>query len=117
MINLWKDWKTKTSRQVLKENYESWEESISQVATDNPQLQLKNPEADLIHNELWEAVESALTHLNPDYRMAVILSDIEGFSYKEISVLMECSIGTVMSRLARAREHLGRLLAKYKERM
>jgi RNA polymerase sigma-70 factor (ECF subfamily) len=47
--------------------------------------------------------------------MAVILSDIEGFSYKEISELMEWPIGTVMSRLSRARSMLGRILMEYKK--
>jgi RNA polymerase sigma-70 factor (ECF subfamily) len=74
-----------------------------------------NPEAEVIQKELWKAVESALTHLHPNYKMAVILSDIEGFSYKEISELMEWPIGTVMSRLSRARSMLGRILMEYKK--
>ena len=65
--------------------------------------------------ELWEAVEAALTHLHPNYRMVVILADIEGFSYKEISELMGWPIGTVMSRLSRARSLLGRILRRYKK--
>jgi RNA polymerase sigma-70 factor (ECF subfamily) len=66
--------------------------------------------------ELWRDVDFALTRLPPNYRLAVVLSDIEGFSYKEISEIMEWPIGTVMSSLSRARRQLGRLLIKYKEK-
>jgi RNA polymerase sigma-70 factor (ECF subfamily) len=69
----------------------------------------------LLNKEVWAIVESALAHLPSDYRMAIILSDIEGFSYKEISEMMEWPIGTVMSRLSRARSVLRRILRKYKE--
>ncbi len=115
MINTWKNWKRIRSREFSPDNLEEWEGAMTQYATVSPQSQRMDPEADLIHKELWEAVESALTHLHPNYRMAVILSDIEGFSYKEISELMECPMGTVMSRLSRARSLLARILAKYEE--
>lgn len=88
---------------------------MTQYANISPQLHRMNPEAEVIQKELWKAVESALTHLHPNYKMAVILSDIEGFSYKEISELMEWPIGTVMSRLSRARSMLGRILMEYKK--
>jgi RNA polymerase sigma-70 factor (ECF subfamily) len=115
MINTWKNWSTKRSREFFPDNLEEWEGAMTQYASVSPQSQRMDPEADLIHKELWEAVESALTHLHPNYRMAVILSDIEGFSYKEISELMEWPMGTVMSRLSRARSLLGRILTKYKK--
>ncbi len=117
MINTWKNLRRKRSREFFPDNLEEWEGSMTQYATVNPQLHQVDPEADLIHKELWQAVESALTQLHPNYRMAVILSDIEGFSYKEISELMEWPMGTVMSRLSRARGLLGRILAKYEEEL
>jgi RNA polymerase sigma-70 factor (ECF subfamily) len=112
MINTWKNWSTKRSREFFPDNLEEWEGTMTQYASVSPQSQRMNPEADLIHKELWEAVESALTHLHPNYRMA---SDIEGFSYKEISELMEWPMGTVMSRLSRARSLLARILTEHKE--
>jgi RNA polymerase sigma-70 factor (ECF subfamily) len=115
MINTWKNWRTKRSREIFPDNLEEWEGAMTHYATVSPQSNRMDPEAELIHKELWEAVESALTHLHPNYRMAVILSDIEGFSYKEISELMEWPMGTVMSRLSRARGLLARILAKYEE--
>lgn len=115
MTNTWKNWGTKRSRESFPDNLEKWEGSLTQPADVCLQSHQMDPEADLIHKELWKAVESALTHLHPNYRMVVILSDIEGFSYKEISELMEWPIGTVMSRLSRARSLLGRILIRYKK--
>ena len=53
-----------------------------------------------------DAVRRAIAELPLDFREIVILREMEGFSYKEIAELTEVPIGTVMSRLARARRHL-----------
>jgi RNA polymerase sigma-70 factor (ECF subfamily) len=58
-------------------------------------------------------VEKALASLPPDFRMAVILADLEDFSYKEIAEIMECPAGTVMSRLYRGRKLLQQQLYQY----
>lgn len=60
-----------------------------------------------------DEVKEALARLSDDFRMVVILADIEGFSYKEIAQIMACPIGTVMSRLSRARHQLQRYLNEY----
>ncbi len=116
MINLWKNWRTKRSREIFPENQEYREDSTSQHADGNPQTHQINPEQNLMIKELWKDVESALTRLPSNYRLAVILSDIEGFTYKEISKITEWPLGTVMSSLSRARRQLDHLLIKYKER-
>ncbi len=116
MINIWKNLKTKRSREIFPENQEYREDSTSQHPEGNPQRHQSNPEQNLMIKELWKDVESALTRLPSNYRLAVILSDIEGFTYKEISKITEWPLGTVMSSLSRARRELGRLLIKYKER-
>ena len=59
------------------------------------------------------AVTDALEQLSPDFRSAVLLADVEGFSYKEIAEIMGTPIGTVMSRLNRGRAQLRRLLADH----
>jgi RNA polymerase sigma-70 factor, ECF subfamily len=52
----------------------------------------------------------ALESLPADFRVAVVLCDVEGFSYKEIADIMECPVGTVMSRLHRGRRLLQKAL-------
>ena len=60
-----------------------------------------------------EDVERALKQIPEDFRLAVILADLEDFSYKEIAEIMECPAGTVMSRLYRGRKLLQGLLFDY----
>lgn len=59
------------------------------------------------------AVTEALESLSPDFRQAVLLADVEGFSYKEIAEIMGTPIGTVMSRLNRGRSQLRAKLGDY----
>jgi len=58
-------------------------------------------------------VFKALNDLPPNFRMAVILADIEGLSYKEIAEALQIPIGTVMSRISRARRQLQHSLWQY----
>ena len=58
-----------------------------------------------------DAVRRAIAELAVEFREVVILREMEGFSYKEIADLAEVPIGTVMSRLARARKLLQKRLA------
>jgi RNA polymerase sigma-70 factor (ECF subfamily) len=61
-------------------------------------------------NELQELLGAALKSLPEKYRIAVVLKDVDGFSYEEIAEIMECEIGTVKSRLSRARAMLRKIL-------
>ncbi len=58
-------------------------------------------------------VRRALAELSEDFRMAVYLSDVEGFAYKEIASIMDTPVGTVMSRLHRGRRMLREKLREY----
>jgi RNA polymerase sigma-70 factor (ECF subfamily) len=60
-------------------------------------------------------VKEALEAIPEQFRMAVILADIEGFSYKEIAEILDVPIGTVMSRIHRGRRQLQKLLWDYAE--
>ena len=62
------------------------------------------PETELAAREIAEAVNSAMEALPEDLRQAVTLREIEGLSYEEIAQVMSCPIGTVRSRIFRARE-------------
>lgn len=62
-----------------------------------------------------EVVRSAVQTLSPDHQAVVTLHHLEGLSVEEIAQVMRCSVGTVKSRLSRARDHLRRKLAAYVE--
>jgi RNA polymerase sigma-70 factor (ECF subfamily) len=73
----------------------------------------RDPEAALTRGLLSDDVRRALEAVPYEYRMAVVLSDLEEFSYKEIADIMDCPVGTVMSRLHRGRRLLQRALREY----
>jgi RNA polymerase sigma-70 factor (ECF subfamily) len=75
--------------------------------------QMKNPEEEALANAFDEDVQRALDLLPADYRMAVLLADIEGFSYREIAEILEIPVGTVMSRLYRGRKLLEEAMLRY----
>ncbi len=70
-------------------------------------------EEEVLAQYLDEDVYKALSDLPPNFRMAVILADIEGLSYKEIADALQIPIGTVMSRISRARRQLQKSLWQY----
>ncbi len=70
-------------------------------------------EEEVLSKYLDEDVYKALRDLPPNFRMAIILADIEGLSYKEIAEALQIPIGTVMSRISRARRQLQQSLWKY----
>jgi len=72
-----------------------------------------NPERMVMSHELDERIQRALNGLPNDFRMTVILADIEGLSYEEISAAMKCSLGTVRSRLHRGRKLLRAKIASF----
>jgi RNA polymerase sigma-70 factor (ECF subfamily) len=75
------------------------------------------PEHGALQAELRERIEGTLQQLNADQRLAVVLCDIEGLDYSEIATVMKCSLGTVKSRIARARARLRELLLSEPEHL
>lgn len=85
------------STEVLAEDAENYEEGdlLRDVATPDAELQTK---------QIAQAVNSAVEALPEELRVAITLREIEGMSYEEIAQMMDCPIGTVRSRIFRARE-------------
>jgi RNA polymerase sigma-70 factor (ECF subfamily) len=73
----------------------------------------RDAESALFGRMLSRDVEKALAALPTEFRLPVILADLEDLSYKEIAEVMECPAGTVMSRLYRGRKMLQKLLYDY----
>ncbi|MDE2148428.1 MAG: RNA polymerase sigma factor RpoE [Gammaproteobacteria bacterium] len=65
---------------------------------------LDTPEALLLSEEIRSKVAEVISKLPPDLRQAITLRELEGLSYEEIAQVMDCPIGTVRSRIFRARE-------------
>jgi RNA polymerase sigma-70 factor (ECF subfamily) len=68
------------------------------------------PHQRLENREIQGRIDSALEKLSPEHRLVVILREVDGLSYEEIAEAMDCSVGTVMSRLFYARKKLQGLL-------
>jgi len=77
-------------------------EGIAQTKFDS----LPDPEMSLTISERCRSVNRALKKLRPDHRAILVLRDLEGLSYQEISAALGLNIGTVKSRLARARQEM-----------
>lgn len=74
-----------------------------------------DPERAALRAEIVEQIEAALLRLVPEQRLALILSDIQGLSYDEIAAVMNTSLGTVKSRIARGRGHMRDMLLRQGE--
>ena len=70
----------------------------------------KAPDSDIERIQLREHIQKVLQELTPDHRAVIVLKDLEDQSQEEIAEALGCSIGTVKSRLSRARAHLRDLL-------
>jgi RNA polymerase sigma-70 factor (ECF subfamily) len=77
--------------------------------------QTQNPEDFLLQRVMSEDVLKAIDSLSIDFRMVVILADLQEFSYKEIAEILDVPVGTVMSRLFRGRKQLQKLLIAREE--
>lgn len=92
--------------------------TAEQDATDGVLVQAaaadkQSPAQMLLNNSVSDDVQRALDSLPDDFRTAVILCDMQGLSYKEIAEIMECPVGTVMSRLFRGRKLLAAALRDF----
>lgn len=74
-----------------------------------------SPEKLYQSRQIGQALQESLAKLSPKLRAIIILKEIEELSYEEIAVTLAISMGTVKSRIARAREELQKLMKKFRE--
>lgn len=102
-----------------------WRRSRPSVSLDEPQGaeerafdvadRAPSPEERAEQAELKRAIEAALLQLPDEQRLAIVLCDAQGMDYAEIAVVMQCSLGTVKSRINRGRARLREILLRNTE--
>ena len=108
-INLCLDQLRKQKRHRA-ESIEEMDEESGGVERQMPVVTI-NPTERLERGELRQRIDSAMKQLSHEHRTVLVLHEFEEMEYKKIAEVMECSIGTVMSRLFYARRKLAALLA------
>jgi RNA polymerase sigma-70 factor, ECF subfamily len=101
----------KKNRQPFKIDYDDVQNFYENIKPEDVKTQ--HCQQDAFSNVLDDEIIKALSVLPDDFRTIVFLSDIEGYSYKEVSDFIDCPIGTIRSRLHRTRKILYALLYKY----
>ena len=107
--NRWRWWRRRRRDETVSIDSTGVDGRQSLVATLRAESS-SDPEQDTLAHERETALRTALSSLRRAYRETVILRDIEGFAYEEIAAMLEISLGTVKSRLARGRQELRRKL-------
>jgi RNA polymerase sigma-70 factor (ECF subfamily) len=98
------------SRQRRPLDYEADLNESEQSAVESRMRHTDTPEAAVLSEEIHQTVNHAVEQLPEDLRTAIILREVEGLSYEEIAEAMDCPVGTVRSRIFRAREAIDRSL-------
>ncbi len=89
------------------------EDSFERLVSDEVSSRTRSPEDEFLANVLDAEIQKALEALPSDFRVVVLLADIEGFTYKESAEILDVPVGTVMSRLYRGRRLLEAAMLKY----
>ncbi len=101
----------KQTKEPDKVDYEDVQNFYETIKSD--EVESKHYENDAFTNLLDDEISNAISELPEDFRTVIILSDIEGFTYEEISDFVDIPVGTVRSRLHRARKMLYAQLYDY----
>ena len=107
--NLFLNRARREGREVPAGDVASWESTTGSPSEASPH----NPEEEFFQTVLHGDVDRALKALPLPFREVVLLTDLEGFTYREAAAVLSCPIGTVMSRLSRGRRLLRQALARY----
>ncbi|MCY4154887.1 MAG: RNA polymerase sigma factor RpoE [Gammaproteobacteria bacterium] len=101
-INTAKNYLASADRRAL--NMAEDFDDMEQIDTSDTLKEQTTPERMLLTHELQETIITAIAELPADLRSAITLREIDGLSYEEIATAMDCPVGTVRSRIFRARE-------------
>lgn len=105
--------------EIRKTNRQVETVSLDDEAEDKPQIKLQLPDTKCkpnekcLSNELEKVIKSAIWNLPDKFRIVIVLREFQGLSYEEIAIATKSSIGTVKSRISRAREKLQDDLKSY----
>lgn len=110
--NLTCDWLRRRKNRSSGGFDETWQAGDIAAGADVAPSPADAPDEGLHRADLRQALEKALERISPDHRQAILLKEVQGLKYREIAEVMDCSIGTVMSRLFHARKNLQELLAE-----
>lgn len=113
-VNTAKNYLVALGRRPPSSDFET--EDAEQLEAADALREYDTPEGIVMEQELAQHIEVALDHLPADLRTAITLREFEGLSYEEIAEAMDCPIGTVRSRIFRAREAISRELEPLLER-
>ncbi|MGH7965289.1 MAG: sigma-70 family RNA polymerase sigma factor [Candidatus Binatia bacterium] len=113
LVNLAIDRQRQKSRQPLLERNDPEEGESSSRIDAMPAEAGADPYEQIKDKELGEHIHAAIAELTPAHKAVILLREVEGLSYEEISEILQCSRGTVMSRLHYARKRLQLLLRDY----
>ena len=103
----------KAKVQPPKVDFDEVQEGFEETLMENQPAWSIDPESGFLGSEIDHEVREALGSLPHDYKMVVLLADLEGFAYKEIAEILEVPVGTVMSRLYRGRRLLEKTMLDY----
>lgn len=109
-------WYTEWHRRASSHEVAELDEERDDVALDECSAAFADPQTQLIREENVRLVHEALAQLPVEFREVLILRELEEMSYREIAVVADLPIGTVMSRIARGRRRLAALLQAFHER-
>jgi RNA polymerase sigma-70 factor (ECF subfamily) len=110
MTNIWLNQRQKQGREGIGLNVYEFDPSPEDAAPWSHSSLPEEPEGAASRKQFCEDLDQALQQLPAAFRIVVMLADVEGLSYKEVAEALNCPIGTVMSRLYRARHLLRKTL-------
>ena len=109
--NVTYDWLRKRGNRIDKAEFdESVDAGGFEASAPTAPRAVPAPDAGAERSEIRQRIDDAIAQLSPDHREVILLKEVEGFSYQEIADTVECSLGTVMSRLHYARKKLQQIL-------